>query len=200
MKQIKQRSIPVILSLAALGGCAGLNSAAVNSNGQPVKFSEPILGKEDGANATYVLLEKSIADGRMHLVSVSKTRQPIQNERQERIAFNEALTKFAPDFDAYAFQTYTDVRNYNQKTVVMVCGSNYSPRKVVQYSPCNSEFGHVFVPMGVYKAGAVNDAAAEQVRNWENPKINRMRFITSPARALGQAGVFQHLDQLANAK
>lgn len=200
MKRIKPVAISIVLSAVTLGGCAGLNSAGVNAAGQPIKFAEPVLGKEEAGNATYVLLEKSIADGKMHLVSISKARPPIENERQERIAFNADLTRFAPDFDAYAFQTYTDYGNYNQKTVVMNCSVNYSPRKVVQYSPCNSVFGRIFVPMGVYKAGAVNDAAAAQVRNWENPDFNRLRFIVSPAGALRQAGVFQHLDQLAAAK
>jgi hypothetical protein len=200
MKKIKKKIVPYLVSLIILGGCAALNSPIINSNGQPIKFAEPVLGKAAMENATYVLIEKSVADGTIHLVNISKTRQPIENERQERIAFNGDLTRFAPDFGVYAFQTYSDTANYDQQTVVMRCTGNYSPRKTVEYSPCSSAFGRVFVPMGVYKAGAVNNSAAAEVTNWENPNVNRLRFIASPEYALRQAGVFDHLDQLVNAK
>ncbi len=199
MKSIKKSVVPAVLCLSVLGGCAG-GFPLLNASGQPVKFVDPVLGKAAMNNVTYVLLEKSIADGKMHLVSISKTRQPIENDRQERIAFNSDLTRFAPDFTSYSFQTYSDAGNYGEKTVVMNCGAGTSNRKTSDYGPCSSDFGKVFVPMGVYKAGAVSNVAAAQVRNWENPELNHLRMVVSPAYALRQAGVFEHMDQLASAK
>lgn len=195
---MKTCSILTSVSAITLAGCLAVTPPIVNSSGQPINFISPILGKADKANARYVLIEKSIADGKYQLVSISKTPQPITNARQERIAFNHHLTGFAPDYTDYSFQTYTDRGNYNTETVIMRCGSVMS--KTESYSPCNSAFAEVFVPMGVTKAHVAGNMSSAEKQAWDDPSRNRMRYVSSPQRALQQAGVFERLNELANAK
>ncbi|CAB3804868.1 hypothetical protein [Pararobbsia alpina] len=187
-----------LASAVILSGCATPPPTHLNSSGRTITFSNPILLKEDVAkgNLTYVLVEESIADGSLHIASISKARQSIQNERQERIVFNSDLTKFAPDFEISTFYTYSDAGNYNEKTVVMNCMGHLT-KKTQEYSPCSSVYGSVFVPMGVYKAGAAG--AAVDTSRWENPHFNFLRVVASPEYTLRKAGVFDHLDQLTGA-
>ena len=198
---MKNYVIMALISVGILTGCAVPPPTHLNSNGQTITFANPVLDRTDveRGNFTYVLVEKSIADGKIHLVSISKSRPTIENPMQERIVFNSDLTKFAPDFNDAVFTTYIDTANYNQQTVVMNC-TGYPQNKTIDYTPCSSEFALVFVPMGVYKAGAVNNAAAAQVKLWENPNMNLYRLVVSPEYALRTAGIFDHIDQLINAK
>jgi hypothetical protein len=168
-----------------------------NANGKPIEFISPILGKAHMQDARFVLLEKSIGDGKYKVVSISKTRQPITSARQERVAFNKDLTGFAPDFTDYAFQTYTDTGNYDQQTVIMHCTS--VPPKTVKYGPCNSDFADVFVPFGVTKAYVAGRMSTAAKQSWEDPSRNDMRYTGSPEWALKQAGIFERLDDLAKA-
>ena len=196
---MKSYVFSAVVSVAVLSGCVTPPPVPRNFNGQPVTFSYPVLKREDvqKGNLTYVLVEKSIADGSLRVLNISKSRQPIQNERQERIVFNGNLTKYAPDFDASIFYTYTDAGDYNFKTVVMDC-RGHATRKTQDYSPCNSDFGRVFVPFSVYKAGAAG--AVVNTSRWEDPSINPVRVVVSPENSLRKAGVFDHLDELISAK
>lgn len=191
-------SIPAAASVIALAGCLATTPPILNASGQPIKFVNPILGKNNMSDARYVLIEKSIADGKYQVVSMSLTRQPITNDRQERIAFTKDLTGFAPDFTDYAFQTHTDSGNYNEQTAIMQCKA--TPPKTAKYSPCNSTFADVFVPMGVTKAYAAGRMSYEVHKSWEDPARNTMRYVSSPQWALKQAGVFERLAELANAR
>ncbi len=191
-------ALPALAAALVLGGCLATTPPILNASGQPVKFVQPILGKAAMADAKYVLIEKSIADGKYQLVSMSATRQPITNARQERIAFNRDLTGFAPDFTDYSFQTYTDAGNYNQQTVIMRCTA--VPPKTEQYGPCNSAFADVFVPTGVVKAYVAGQMGAATKKTWDDPRQNPMRSVDSPQWALRQAGVFERLAELANVR
>ena len=177
-----------------LGGCA-TGPKYLNQNNQPMVFTGPVLGKRNMTDARYVLLEKSVVDGKYKLVSMSKLRQPITNERQERIAFNQNLTAFAPDYTDYSFTTYVDRGNYDERTVIMRCGA--VPNKVMQYGPCNSAFARVFVPTGVVKAYVAGDMSSYEKKQWDNGPL---RYVISPAWALAQAGVFARMADLANAQ
>lgn len=193
---MKKYVIPTLAAVIALAGCLATTPPIQNAYGQPIKFISPILGKSAMANARYVLIEKSIADGKFKVVSMSRTRQPITNARQERIAFTNDLTGFAPDFTDYSFQTYTDGGNYNQETVIMRC--NGTPLKTEKYSPCSSDFSQVFIPAGVTKAYVAGQMHKSVKDSWENPATNSMRYTSSPQWALKQAGVFERLAELAN--
>lgn len=194
---MKNYLIPTLASAILLTGCIATTPPIQNASGQPIKFISPILGKAAIANARYVLIEKSIADGNYQVVSMSKTRQPISNARQERIAFTNDLTGFAPDFTEYSFQTYTDAGNYNQETIIMRC--NVIPLKTDKYSPCNSSFAEIFIPTGVIKAHAAGQMSSAVKDSWVSPSTNSMRYVRSPQWALKQAGVFERLVELANA-
>ena len=196
---MKKYTNPALIAVAlALLGCATPQQPLINPNGQPMKFVNPVLGKGAMSDARYVLLEKSISDGKYKVVSISKARPIITNERQERIAFNKELTGFAPDFTDYSFTTYTDQGNYGVNTVVMRCTA--IPRKMDQYGPCNSTFSGVFVPTGVmkdYVAGRISQAQKDQ---WEKAKNNPLREVSSPEWALKQANVFDRMPELVNAQ
>ncbi|WP_144636055.1 hypothetical protein [Bordetella genomosp. 13] len=138
------RILAALATLAVVSGCA-VAPPVKNPQGQPVNFSGPILGPSERDNGIYVLLEKSIADGKFRVVSTSKKRQPIANERQERVVFNQAITQFAPDFSADGFETYSDDGNYGQRTVIVDC-RRHGAAKVTDYSPCSSEFSYVSTP------------------------------------------------------
>lgn len=194
---MKYRTVPLLASIFALAGCLATTPPIQNPNGQPVRFVSPVLGKSAMANARYVLIEKSIADGKYHVVSMSKSRQPITNARQERIAFTDDLTGFAPDFTDYSFQTYSDPGNYGQETVVMRCAS--VQQKTDNYSPCSSDFAGLFIPMGITKSYVAGQISYESRQAWENPATNKWRYVRSPMGALQQAGVFERLTELANA-
>jgi hypothetical protein len=194
---MKTCAIAALASIIALTGCVATTPPLQNASGQQIKFVPPILGKASMGDARYVLIEKSIADGRYKIVSMSKIRQPITNARQERIAFTKDITGFAPDFTDYAFQTYTDSGNYDEQTVIMRCNS--VPPKTEKYSPCNSAFADVFIPMGVTKAYVAGRMSTAAKKSWEDPSSNNMRYTGSPQWALKQAGVFERLSELANA-
>jgi len=189
-------SISALTAVLLLSGCQ-TTPPILNGSGQAVKFVAPILGKTSMGNARYVLIEKSIADGKYLLVNMSMTRQPITNERQERIAFTHDLTGYAPDYTDYSFQTHTDSGNYDQKTVVMRCNS--VPSKTSQYNPCNSAFGQVFMPMGATKAFVAGHMSNDSYNSWQDPARNSLRSVRSPEGALMQAGVFARLPELSSA-
>ncbi|WP_298412889.1 hypothetical protein [Janthinobacterium sp.] len=189
----------VLLALSVMvAGCAVTAPPITNLSGKPIKFSQPVLEKVHRETAKFVLLEKSIADGRFAVVSISAVRQPITNARQERIAFNSDLTSFAPDYADSSFRTYVDDGNYGQKTVITDCG--LASPKTQMYSPCDSEFGEVFVPASVTKAYVAGSMNAYSMKAWNDPARNRMRYVVSPQHALVQAGVFQRLAELAAVK
>jgi len=189
----------LLLALAAtLAGCVTPAPPITNLNGQPIKFSAPILTKSDLPGAKFVLLEKSIANGQYTVVNISATRQPIANPRQERIAFNARLTAFAPDYEDTGFHTFTDSGNYGQQTVVLTCGP--SVPKTRFYSACDSAFADVFIPMGLTKSYAAGRMSTETMKQLEDPARNHTRYVGSPEFALKQAGVFQRLGELAAAK
>lgn len=190
-------TISALVSVIALAGCYATTSPVLNASGRPIKFVSPILGKAAMTGARYVLIEKSIADGKYQLVSMSRSRQPITNARQERIAFNSDLTGFAPDYTDYSFETYTDSGNYDNQTVIMRCYS--TPSKTEKYSPCNSAFADKFVPMGVVKAYVAGRMSTAAKQSWDDPSRNTMREVGSPYWALKQAGVFEKLAELTNA-
>ncbi|MEM5386806.1 hypothetical protein VSR68_24905 [Paraburkholderia phymatum] len=195
------KRIPILLSTAAaltLTACVTV-PPTLNAKGQPIKFAEPILGPAERDNGIYVLLEKSIADGKYKVANVSRTRQPIANERQERVAFNSDLTRYAPDFTAAGFYTYADPGNYGEKTVITNCQGR-AMKKTLEYSPCSSAFSYVFVPTSVTKSYVAGSMGYETHKRWEDPRFNLLRGVDSPRAALRQAGVFEHLDQLVSAK
>jgi len=195
---MKSKVTTLLVSALVLAGCATPTPPVLNPSGNPVKFVDPILGKNGMENARYVLLEKNIADGKYKLVSMSKTRQPITNERQERIAFNADLTGYAPDYTDYAFETYADSGNYNQQTVIMRCAG--FPLKTQKYNPCTSAFGELFIPTGITKAYVAGSMSANAMKAWQDPARNRIRYVESPRFALSQAGVFSRLPELAAAQ
>lgn len=151
----------------------------------------PILDESMLDQANYVLVQKSVASGDWTLVSISKTRQPITNERQERIVINKSLTAFAPDYTDYSFQTYVDRGNYNFETTIMHCKS--TPLKAKQYGPCNSEFASVFVPMSVTKAYVAGRMGYAAKKEWEDPLTNTRRYVDSPQWVLQVVGAFEKL-------
>lgn len=188
----------VSVSAIMLAGCLATTPPVLNEQGQPIKYIEPILGKARMGDARYVLIEKSIESGKYVLVDISKNRLAITNERQERIVFNKDLTAFATDFTDGEFQTYADEGNYGIETVIVRCRSY--PKKIVEYSPCNSSFADVFVPMGVTKAYVAGAISTQMNKEWNNPAINNRRYSRSPLYALKEAGVFSHMSELANPK
>jgi hypothetical protein len=195
---MKTKYVLGLCSLLALAGCAGTQQLIQNPAGEVVKFSPPILGKVEIENAKFVLIEKSIEDGKYRVISMSAVRQPILNDRQERIAFNAAVTRFAPDFINTAFRTYTDQGNYGEETVVTACRE--FPLKIQNYSPCNSQFGSVFIPTGITKAYVAGGVSSAVMREWKEPALNHLRYVRSPEYALVQAGVFSRLAELSSIK
>lgn len=194
---MKARTIPALVSAIALAGCLATTPPLLNANGQSIEFVSPVLGKDALAGARYVLIEKSIVDEKYQLVSIARIRQPITNARQERIAFTNDLSGFAPDYADASFQTYTDTGNGGEQTLVMNC--KYVPAKTEKYSLCNSDFANVFVPVGVGKSYATGQITSVAKKNWEDPEYNKLRYVKSPLSALEQAGVFARLTELTNA-
>lgn len=196
---MKPLAIPFI-AVAALTLTACVSAPpTLNTKGQPITFVEPILGPTERDKGIYVLLEKNIGDGKYKVVNVSRTRQAIANERQERVAFNSDMTRYAPDFSAADFYTYVDRGNYDQKTVITNCQGR-STKKTVEYSPCSSLFAFVFIPMSVTKAHVAGSMGSSTLKRWEDPRFNLLRQVGSPGGALRQAGVFENLNQLVSAK
>lgn len=186
-------SLPIFLA-----ACAAPLPPQLNTQGQPITFANPVIGKKEMDDARFVLLEKSIADGQYKVVSISKTRQPITNERQERIVFNKDVTKYSADFSVYSFQTYVDNNNYREETVVMKCMG--STLKVVEYSPCSSNFRYVFVPTGVEKSYVAGQMSMLQHNRWTSAELNQLRGVRNPYYALKQAGIFERIQDVVSAK
>ncbi|SAK84184.1 hypothetical protein AWB79_05731 [Caballeronia hypogeia] len=188
------RLVSAIAALSSLAACVAPLPPVLNANGKPYRFVKPMLSPADRDNGIYVLIEKNIADGHYRLLNVSPSRQPIQNERQERIVFNRSRTQYAPDFTQRDFHTYTDRAFYNTETVVMNC-DQHSRAKLSQYSPCSSFFGHVFVPTGVAKVYVAGQMSYEAHRRWEDPQTNLLRVVEDPEMALREAGAFEQVTQ-----
>lgn len=178
-----------ILSLSSvsllLSGClASFHHAA--PNGKEVDFKKPMLTKSEIKGGTYILVEKSISDGKYKTVSIGKERPKIQNERQERIVFSEDLTKYAVDFEDYSWEEYVDRGNYNQATYVARCTTPQS--KTRSYSPCSTEFKYTFVPMSVTKAYVAGHMSTNQKKAWEDPNRNPLVAPLNPWKAIHESG------------
>lgn len=171
------------LSLLLSGCFASFHHAAPNGN--QIKFADPMLTKSDAKGGTYILVEKSISDGKYKTVSIGKERQKIQNERQERIIFSEDLTKFAIDFEEYSWEEYIDRGNYNEKSYVVKCTK--SQTKTQSYNPCTTEFKYTFVPTSVTKAFIAGQISSSQKYAWEDPKRNPYVTTKSPWQALEES-------------
>jgi hypothetical protein len=198
-----KRIVFVAACAAIVSGCAAPTPKTVTSAGKGVFFESPILSKDELNNATFVLLEKSIADGKYRLVSVSKQRQPVTNTRQERIAFSGDASHYAPDYEDRNFQTYTDQMNYGQQTVIYVCDDAHralANQELATYTVCNSSFAKLFMPMGIEKNYAMGHLNAGTYHSYEDPRVNLMRIVVSPRAALEQAGVMQNFAQIESAK
>lgn len=165
--------------------------------GQPMEYVNPVLPQSEQAEAKFALLEKSIADGQYQLISLTDTRPSITNDRQERIIFNSSLTGYAFDFSHYQLKTYVDRGNYNLETVVALCTD--APPKTTAYTPCNSAFAEVFVPMGVTKSYVGGGMSTASKKRWEDPYENAMRYVNTPRWVLERTGVFQQLAQFVPA-
>jgi len=184
------RVLFIVLAAGALTACQTV-PPRLNLDGQPVTFAEPILGSDERDSGVYVLLEKNLRDGKYAVVNISDQRQAIQNERQERVVFNRELTRYAPDFPAEYFSTYSS----DQRTVIANC-EDRSTRKKVEYSPCSSEFAKVFIPNSAVTSYVAGRMAYETWLDWKNPRVNVRRMVASPEGALIEAGVFENLEQL----
>lgn len=170
----------VMAIAAALSGCA-TQPAINNLSGKPISFNRPVLDTGTLKDATFVLLEKGVKDNVWRVVSISKTRQNMTNDRQERVAFNKELTLYAPDFTSYQFS-----KKSSNSSSVMTCTDVYAPR-VREYSPCNSEFGRVYIPAETPMPSP----------DWmKDPSRNPRRIVISPVNVLKQAGVFDRLSEL----
>lgn len=194
---MKKSAFPFVAVAALLTGCIASAPPITNPDGQTIKFADPVLGRNIIGNARFVLIEKDIGTGKFKLVSMSNSRMTITNARQERVAFSNDLTSYAPDYTDARFYTYNDSGNYNQQTVIMDCRS--TPSKTNSYSPCNSEFGKIFIPMGITKAYVAGQMSSNAHKTWEDPAQNIRRYVSSPSWALKQAGVFERLTELKSA-
>lgn len=152
-----------------------------------------MLTQAERNDGVYVLVEKSLADGKYQLVSISNTRPAIANARQERVIFSKDLQKFAADFTTYQWEIYADPGNYGQKTEVMRCTPDVSRDKLIAYGPCSSELAETFVPMGVtkeYVAGKITKAAKD---SWEDPRRNNRVAPINPWFVLSQSQAIEKL-------
>lgn len=186
----------LIIAPLLLAGCVQ-TTPLLNPSGNTISHAPPVLSNKDQDGAYYAIIEKSIADGKYRLHSLSKEKTPLQNERQERIAFNKSLTKFATDFNKYEFKTYSDVGNYGEETQFMLCRSK--PDKLIEYSPCSSAFGSIFIPTGITKQYAAGRLPYDIWKQWNNPRENLMREALSPENGLVEAGVFEKLREISSA-
>lgn len=195
IKKKRTRILPhLALSLATLtlAGCVGGYYHATPS-GQKVSLKKPMLTQSERQGGTYVLLEKSIADGKYQLVDISRERQKIANLRQERVVFSGDLQKYAIDFEKYRWETFVDAGNYDEKTDIMRCDASMSRDKLASYNPCSSEFQQTFVPFGVtkaYVAGRMSKAAKDA---WEDRRQNNSIQAGDPWGALSDSGALAKL-------
>lgn len=74
----------------------------------------------------------------------------------------------------------------------MICET--TPKKTSQYSPCNSAFADIFVPFGITKAYVAGHMSFEAKKEWEDPRINKMRMVHSPRGVLIESGAFDRLN------
>ena len=186
-----KKSLP-FLAAFILAGCAG-GFHHVNPNNQKVRFSDPVLAETDTVNLTYVLLEKEPGGNQYRLVSISKVKPKIANVRQERVAFNADLTRFAVDYDEYDWETFVDYQNYSQKTRIMVCQGKYRSIKTQRYNPCTSDFKAPFIPTSVTKAYVAGRMPYEARKLWDNPNWNNKVVTINPWQALSESGAIHKL-------
>jgi hypothetical protein len=179
-------------ALALLGGCAGGYYHA-NPQGKEVSYKQPMLTDAERQGGTYVLLEKSVADGKYKVVDIAKQKQKIANSRQERVVFNSDLSAYAVDFDSHRWETYADSANYGTQTDIMRCGANPGGDKTSSYSPCSSDFRETFVPMGIIKAYTAGSMSYEAKKRWEDPRFNDRVVAGNPWYALQQSGAIEKL-------
>lgn len=182
-------ALPVVVALA---GCAG-GFHHVTPAGQQVDFKKPMLTQSERQGGLYILLEKSIADGKYKLLDVSPSKQKIANSRQERVVFTSDLQKYAVDFDDYEWETYVDRGNYDQKSEIMRCTPAVSRDKTVSYNPCSSDFKDIFVPFGITKAYAAGHLAQSVKQTWEDPRQNNRVTFVNPWSALSDSGAVAKL-------
>lgn len=175
-----------------LAGCAG-GFHHVNAQQEKVVFSDPVLDETQSANRTYVLLEKEKGSNQYQLVSISKDKPKIANQRQERIAFNADLTRFAVDYDEYDWDTFVDHHNYGQKTRIMACQGKYKSVKTTRYNPCTSDFSAPFIPTSVTRAYVAGRMPFEARKLWDDPSWNTKVVAVNPWRALSESGAIQKL-------
>lgn len=181
----------IISAALVLAGCAtGFHHIAPNN--EKVTFSDPVL-EGGGNNLTYVLLEKSLTKNEYRLVEISKVKPQISNRQQERIVFNDNLTRYAVDFDEYEFENFVDHQNYGQKTQIMVCKGKYKSVKTTRYNPCTTDFNEPFVPMSITKAYAAGRMPYEARRLWDNPNFNNKVVVENPWSALKSSGAIEKL-------
>lgn len=182
-----------VLSFATvLTGCAA-GFHHVNPSGQKVSFKEPMLTRSERQGGVYVLLEKSIADGKYKLLGTSAEKQKITNSRQERVVFTADLQKYSLDFDDYHWETYADSGNYGQKTEIMRCTPSVSTEKTVSYNPCSTALKEVFVPFGITKAYAAGKLHPSIKKAWEDPGQNNRVIANNPWGALSESGAIAKL-------
>lgn len=184
--------LAVVPAVLTLSGCLG-GSQYLNQNGEKFDFKPPMLTTMQTKGGTYVLVEKSIADGKYQLVSLTKEKPKLTNTRQERIVVSADMKWYAVDFDAYQWETYVDTGNYNQKTDITHCGSNAIFDKMTSYNPCSTEFRDTFVPFSVTKAYTAGSMSYETKKRWESPRFNSMVAPVDPWAALYQSGALAKL-------
>lgn len=179
-------------ALALLGGCAGGYYHA-NPAGQEVSYKAPMLTQSEREGGVYVLLEKSIADGKYKVLDIAKQKQKIANSRQERVVFTGDLRAYALDFDSHRWETNVDGANYGQQTDIMHCGAAAGGDKTVSYNPCSTDFRETFVPFGVTKAYTAGQMSYEEKRRFEDPRFNDRVVARNPWGALQESGAIAKL-------
>lgn len=184
--------LAVLPAVLALSGCLG-GSQYLNQNGEKFDFKRPMLTTMQAKGGTYVVVEKSIADGKYQLISISKEKTKLANARQERIVVSGDMKWYAVDFDDYQWETYTDGGNYNQKSDITRCGAGSIRDKLVSYNPCSTEFRDTFVPFSVTKAYTAGSMSYETKKRWEDQRFNSMTEPTDPWVALTQSGALAKL-------
>lgn len=186
------KKILLVSAALILSGCA-TSFHHITPNNEKVSYSDPILEDVGDKNLTYVLIEKAVTSDEYRLVEITKNKPRITNNRQERIAFNSSLTRFAVDFDEYDFDTYVDHQNYGQKTRIMVCQGKYRSVKINRYNPCTSAFSTPFIPTSVTKAYVAGRMPFEARKLWDNPNYNNKVVTVNPWSALASSGAIEKL-------
>jgi len=186
------KKILIVSAAIILAGCAS-TFHHITPNNEKVSFSDPILEDTGDKNLTYVLIEKAVTSDDYRLVEITKIKPKISNTRQERIAFNSNLTRYAVDFDEYDFDTYVDHQNYGQKTRVMVCQGKFRSVKTARYNPCTSAFSTAFIPTSVTKAYVAGRMPYEARKLWDNPNYNNKVVAVNPWSALASSGAIEKL-------